>query len=340
MAFKDARRERGLYRAEVLRTERVTPHMVRVTVGGDDLTRLPHHGYDQWFRLFLPQASGATDFSAVPDQFGLTGYVKFLLSSPAATRPIVRSYTAREFRPESGEVDIDFVSHGDLGEAGPWARRAQPGETVMLLDQGRGFDPQPDASAYLFAGDESALPAIVGILRDLPRDARGIALLEVIDAADAQPCDAPRASICAGSCARRVPGPVLPRSAPWKNWRSRRQPRWRPTSRGNRRSPRKRAGIWWGPACPKSGSSSPGTGDRAKPRSEQHAHDKRRRISETTRSNVFLSTETETRRTRSGSTRSTRLTRTSLGRPCGSQAPEPMSIQKRPARASWAASRS
>lgn len=25
MAFKDARRERGLYRAEVLRTERVTP---------------------------------------------------------------------------------------------------------------------------------------------------------------------------------------------------------------------------------------------------------------------------------------------------------------------------
>lgn len=191
MAFKDARRERGLYRAEVLRTERVTPHMVRVTVGGDDLTRLPHHGYDQWFRLFLPQASGATDFSAVPDQFGLTGYVKFLLTSPAATRPIVRSYTAREFRPESGEVDIDFVSHGDLGEAGPWARRAQPGETVMLLDQGRGFDPQPDASAYLLAGDESALPAIVGILRDLPRDARGITLLEVIDAADAQPCDAP-----------------------------------------------------------------------------------------------------------------------------------------------------
>ena len=128
MAFKEARRERGLYRAEVLRTERVTPHMVRVTVGGDDLTRLPHHGYDQWFRLFLPQASGATDFSAVPDQFGLTGYVKFLLTSPAATRPIVRSYTAREFRPESGEVDTE------LGEW--WTRFQEVGEperAAMLL---------------------------------------------------------------------------------------------------------------------------------------------------------------------------------------------------------------
>ncbi len=191
MAFKDARRERGLYRAEVLRTERVTPHMMRVTVAGDDLTRLPHHGYDQWFRLFLPRSSGDTDFSAVPEQFGVASYVKFLLNSPAATRPVVRSYTVRAFRPDAGEVDIDFVTHGDLGEAGPWATRAQPGERVMLLDQGRGFDPLPSAGAHLFAGDESALPAILGILRDLPRDARGVAVLEVIDADDAQPHEAP-----------------------------------------------------------------------------------------------------------------------------------------------------
>lgn len=190
MAFKDARRERGAYLAQVVRRSQVTPHMVRVTFGGDDLARLPRHGYDHWFRLFLPRADGPTDFGAVPDQFGMVGYLRYL-TSPSGTRPVFRNYTVREHRPESGELDVDFVVHGDEGVAGRWAGRAEPGEQVALLDQGRGFAPPPDADVHLLAGDESALPAILGILRDLPRDARGLALVEIPEAADAQPVDAP-----------------------------------------------------------------------------------------------------------------------------------------------------
>lgn len=190
MAFKDARKGRGLYLAEVTARVQVSPHVVRVTVAGDDLTRLPRHGFDQWFRLFLPRGDGGADFSRVPEQLGMGSYLKFL-TSPSGTRPVFRSYTVREFRPESGELDIDFIVHGDRGIAGPWASGAEPGDRVAILDQGRGFDPVPDAGFYLLAGDESAMPAIAGILRDLPRDARGLALIEVPEPDDAQPVDGP-----------------------------------------------------------------------------------------------------------------------------------------------------
>lgn len=190
MGFEAARRTGGAYSVQVARTERVTPHMVRVTVTGPDVARLPRHGFDQWFRLFLPRPDGDTNFRAVPEQFGMGGYLKYLASRPGS-RPPFRNYTVRAHRPDAAELDIDFVAHGDAGIAGPWAQRARPGEQVVLLDQGRGFDPAPDAGSYLLVGDESALPAIVGILRDLPRDARGLALVEVPEPDDRQAVDGP-----------------------------------------------------------------------------------------------------------------------------------------------------
>ena len=36
----------------------------------------------------------------------------------------MRNYTVRNHRPESGEMDIDFVAHGDEGAAGAWAQQA------------------------------------------------------------------------------------------------------------------------------------------------------------------------------------------------------------------------
>lgn len=190
MAFADARKHKGHFVAEVLRTERVSPHLVRVTFAGEDLRRLPAHGHDQWFRLFLPHPEGETDFARVPEQFGFGGYLRYLRTR-SGVRPPVRSYTVRELRAQQGELDVDFVSHGEKGIAGPWAARAEPGERVMLIDQGCGFDPRPDTGEVLLVGEESALPAVLGILRDLPATAQGTALIEIPDAADAQEHRAP-----------------------------------------------------------------------------------------------------------------------------------------------------
>ncbi|WP_369824486.1 siderophore-interacting protein [Cellulosimicrobium sp. CUA-896] len=38
---------------EVVGTERVTPSMVRVTLGGEGMDHFTPMGFDQWFRLFL-----------------------------------------------------------------------------------------------------------------------------------------------------------------------------------------------------------------------------------------------------------------------------------------------
>jgi len=189
MGFDEGRKTVGLYTAAVLRREQVTPHMVRVTIGGEDLARLPHRGYDHWFRLFLPRPDGETDFAGLPDRFTMKAYLRYM-AADAERRPPFRNYTIREHRPEAAELDIDFVAHGDEGVAGAWAQRAEAGERVAFIDQGRGFDPMGDGEVVL-VGDESALPAIVGILRDLPRDAAGVAILEIPSAEDAQPVDAP-----------------------------------------------------------------------------------------------------------------------------------------------------
>jgi NADPH-dependent ferric siderophore reductase len=178
----------GLVHAEVVRSARISPNFVRVTLGGDDLRRFEGKGFDQWFRLALPVDDGAA-LERLPQRVDTRGYLKYLML-PKATRPVIRNYTVRQFRPEVGELDIDFVVHGTEGVAGPWSASAEPGERVAFIDQGCGWKPVP-ADSYLLAADETGLPAIAGILRDLPRDAVGHAVIELSDAADAQETDAP-----------------------------------------------------------------------------------------------------------------------------------------------------
>jgi NADPH-dependent ferric siderophore reductase len=178
----------GLVHAFVARTERVTPHMVRVTLTGDDLGRFEHRGFDQWFRLAVPVDDHAR-FDNLPSRFATGGYLRYL-TLPKATRPVIRSYTVRAFRPEVRELDVDFVCHGSVGVAGPWAQEVEPGTEVAFIDQGCGWAPVPSDWTLLVA-DESGLPAVAGILRDMPRDAVGHAVVELPDADDAQEVDAP-----------------------------------------------------------------------------------------------------------------------------------------------------
>lgn len=174
---------------EVRRSARISPHIQRITVGGDQLAALPDHGFDHWFRFFLPQEEGETSFD-LPDRVDLRGYFQYL-RMPGATRPHLRNYTVREFRKAALELDIDFVIHGDEGVATRWAQRTAPGDTVALLDEGRGYEFPDGTRHHLLVADETGMPAVVNILRDLPRDAVGHAFVELADPADAQPTAGP-----------------------------------------------------------------------------------------------------------------------------------------------------
>jgi NADPH-dependent ferric siderophore reductase len=100
----------------------------------------------------------------------------------------LRSYTARRQDPARGEVEIDFVLHGD-GPAAAWAGAAAPG-ALLGVAGGASLGEKP-AGRLLLVGDETALPAISRILREAAPDVSGLALVEVADPAEEQPLSAP-----------------------------------------------------------------------------------------------------------------------------------------------------
>ncbi|WP_277211616.1 siderophore-interacting protein [Isoptericola croceus] len=174
--------------AEVVRTKRVSPNLVRVTLGGDGLGHLTLGGYDQWFRLFLPRPG--QDAMRLPTRTSSLGWYAQYLATPKARRPWVRSYTIRAARPDLHEIDVDFVVHGGADEPhGPgttFAETAQTGDTVGILDQGIGYNPRHEHDWTLLVADESGLPAVAGVCESLPGDARGLAIIEVPTADDKQ----------------------------------------------------------------------------------------------------------------------------------------------------------
>jgi NADPH-dependent ferric siderophore reductase len=183
----------GLVHLTVLRTERLSPHWMRVTLGGGEISQFRPMGYDQWFRIFLP-LGGDEGLERLPAKANkMFGYLKYL-RIPDGVRPVMRNYTVRAFRPataESGaEIDVDFVLHGSAadGTAGPasrWAETCEPGESVVIIDEGLAFNPARGVDRVVLVADETGLPAIAGVAASLPTDATGLAIIEVPAAEDA-----------------------------------------------------------------------------------------------------------------------------------------------------------
>ncbi|MEP7454225.1 siderophore-interacting protein [Phyllobacterium sp. SB3] len=99
-------------------------------------------------------------------------------------RPSFRKYTVRDVDVDAGTLDIDFVLHTDAGPGSHFARNARRGMEIGVTGPGGGG--LVPADWYLFAGDETALPAIARMLRYLPENARGIAIIEVADERETQ----------------------------------------------------------------------------------------------------------------------------------------------------------
>ncbi|MFG2052528.1 siderophore-interacting protein [Micromonospora sp. NPDC048930] len=176
--------------ARVVATRPVGASLVRVTFGGDDLAGFAGGGRDQSVSLFLPHPG--QDAPVVPIAAGEDWYAAWRALDPAV-RAVMRSYTIRAQRPDRAEVDVDFVRHGDGGPATRWAGRACPGDPVLLLgpavadDRSVRFQPPAGADAVLLVADETALPAVGGILDWLPAGTPVRAFVEVPAAADIQP---------------------------------------------------------------------------------------------------------------------------------------------------------
>ena len=167
-----ARRPRVARVGEVVRTSRVTPHMIRVVLGGEGLAGFPAGEHtDHYVKLLFPPPGAP---------YGVPFDVEQIRADlPQPMWPVTRTYTVRDWDPASGELTIDFVYHGDEGLAGPWAASAAPGDRIQMFGPGGGYAPSPAADWHLLVGDESALPAIGVALTRLPAGAPALVFVEV-----------------------------------------------------------------------------------------------------------------------------------------------------------------
>jgi NADPH-dependent ferric siderophore reductase len=184
--------EKTMLFAEVSGNVPISPSLRRITLTGEGLRDFAPLGFDQWFRLFLPQP-GHEDMR-LPRNLNLLSYARFL-TIPKRERPLLRNYTVSQFRPAGldgqAELDVDFVVHGDEGFASRWAQNARPGSRVAILDEGILYVPPAGTERHLIIGDETALPAIAGILQSLGDEATGDVIVEVPDAGDLALLSAP-----------------------------------------------------------------------------------------------------------------------------------------------------
>ena len=153
--------------------------MVRITLAGNDLRQYESVGADQFLYVFMPEANGAKP--RVDHDFTWDDW----RALPPEQRQVGRYYTVRYCRPERGELDLDFVIHGD-GPATSWAAQAAPGDPVALWGPRYAYDPPATTDYLLLLADETGLPATGAILESLPSGIRGHALIEVRDSSAEQ----------------------------------------------------------------------------------------------------------------------------------------------------------
>ena len=163
---------------EVLRVTDVTPKMRRVTLHGPDLTGFISLGTDDHVKLI---------FATTPEE--QAALENFAPGSPSdGPKPVMRDYTPRCYDPASGELDIDFVLHGE-GPAATWAEQAKPGQFLHIAGP-RGSMIVPDIfESYLLIGDETALPAIARRLDGLSANRSALVVVEVADQGEQQVFD-------------------------------------------------------------------------------------------------------------------------------------------------------
>ena len=177
---------RPVHTFEVLRTEQVTPHIVRVVLGGDGFDTFKANDFTDAYVKIVFVRNGV-DVGALPQPLTLDSFNEL----PPEQRPTVRTYTVRSVDTERRELAIDFVVHGEHGVAGPWALAARPGQPAYLMGPSGAYAPDPAADWHLMAGDEAALPAISVALEALPDNAIGKVFIEVAGPEDEIPLKAP-----------------------------------------------------------------------------------------------------------------------------------------------------
>ncbi|GAA1780434.1 siderophore-interacting protein [Agromyces lapidis] len=176
-AFTLARRSNELvFRPARLASRRfLTADYVRVRLEGEALIGFDSPGADDHIRVFFPSAG--TDGAALS--------VDELRAAPS------REYTPLAWDASAGTLDLEFLVHGDEGIAGRWAADAAIGASVGVGGPRGSLVIEGEPEGWRLAGDETALPAMRRLAGRMPRDARGLVVIEANGAAADYGLEAP-----------------------------------------------------------------------------------------------------------------------------------------------------
>lgn len=172
-----------VFAATVTATRQLTPHMRRLTVHAPEFADYTPAGPDEYLGLLMPR--DAQTPLTLPGDDGTENIRAAVAAIPEDLRPDLRWYTLRAHRPESAEIDIDFVVHGDEGPGTRFARRAEAGSVLGVRECTALYAPLPGARTRVIAGDESAIPAIARILETTDAGSSHV-FIEIGDAAERQ----------------------------------------------------------------------------------------------------------------------------------------------------------
>lgn len=165
-------------KATVTKTETISANMQRITLQADGFADFPEHCEGSYFK-FLFDAQGSTDLSQLAE----------------GENPVMRTYTIAKFSKEESTIDVDLVRHEvtDLccGFTARWAMNCVVGDNIYIRGPGTLLDIKSDTDWFFTVADMTALPGLSAKIRLLPSDAKGYAVIKVIEADDIRAIEAP-----------------------------------------------------------------------------------------------------------------------------------------------------
>lgn len=164
--------------ASVINSAHISPNMIRVRLQSDAIKSFPLSSVGGHIKLIIPEdGQSLKEFERFTKSFGI--------------RKRMRTYTIRNLDQNKGEIDIDFVAHGDNGPASAWASSAASGGFIGHSFPGSSKLKLSRSNKYLVAVDMSAFPAAASGIENLPANAQGDVYAEILSEADVQPINAP-----------------------------------------------------------------------------------------------------------------------------------------------------
>src|SRR5262245_3977806 len=159
--------------ATVAAVDDLSPHLRRVTFVAPRIAESVTAGPDQRIKVLLAPPNGGD----IKLPSGPEWYLEWC-AQPVEDRFIMRTYTVPVLRPAPAEIDVAFVLHATNGPSSAWVCDAQPVDEVGLLlpfavdttstkgllHSGVDYVPPSTSVRRILVADETALPALAGIL--------------------------------------------------------------------------------------------------------------------------------------------------------------------------------